>query len=1455
MTQSTRRAALFLLALLLAVSPAAEAKKRRKQDRSKKPAVVMLDDGADPDARKEAVREARERGLSVVVRTLELQGPPALRAPGNVEPLVTGTGYRPVDAPISNPAFDSFPSNFHAEPSIAVSGSSAVCAYNDGGSDATSANPSPIPSTDGFSTSTDGGATWKDQGKRAPTTGFTSFDGDNVVAAGPDGDFYYFSDGGQRNASFSAMACSRSTDGGKTWTQATSPSAGVVSRFSDSFFDKGWIAVDRSQTASRGNVYTVWSDFGFSAGATDLYVARSTDHGQSWLAQKLDSFTHPVAVTYVQTAPNGWVYVGEQDEGTIVNGQFTGTNYVRVSKDGGTTWGPLLSAGPYRSVGDPNAIALCSDPGFFGGLVRYLNGPIEADSSLRLAVDPSDPSGRTVYVVTQAIPDDRPDDESDVYVWRSTDGGASFSNPVRVNDDQTRSDQFMPDIWVAPDGTVGILFLDRRNDTRANWRLEAWMAISRDKGQTWSCNFPVSSQAFPPIGRCQMSDYDGVDADSRNFYLAWGDGRQVDPQAQTTYAIYGAAVPLAGPGPILSLESASGSGGKRAIVVRVRNDGTEAATGLTATLVVDNNLILAPIQGNLPFPDVSACHGVVEVEFRIPYAVPNGVAKCHLTLNGPKGSVTFPFQVIAPTPQLTILGTLLRSDFEAGLGSDWTASAGSLWHVSSTCGALTAGHSGRQVAFFGLDQVCASGTSGSGARVYGGLTSRTLSLPPGTIHMRFNEWVERPTRWSSDHMGLQISTDGGKSFENLWGYGKMSRYTLDPAKPLTDGTGKVSWHPVDLDLSDYSGQDVLLRFFYNGPARGSAGYAIDDVQVFAVSPNRDAGLGTCADPLRLAPEAPVRVDVTANNEASVTGQGDPTSLGSCVNAPTHPYWFEFTPPVSGSYGFTLCGNGTETYTVSLWNDSSCSGGSPQSCASTNAGCSVPITHTNVFAGQKGVPVRFLVTSAGGSNGGTFTFSIVPVVTTQLVPIVLDVTSSNGSYKTELSLTNHARSGADVTLTYTASLGSGSGSVSDTVPLNGQLVLPDVIAYFRSKGLPIPTSGPQAGTLLVTSNGVTATARTLSPTKSPQPTGASSLAYDGLTPVEGDTTRGTIFGLRANAADRSKVAVFNTGVDPVTVKLTARSGSGDGKSTVRESMTLQPYGWTQVEDVLEAAGLTNGYATLERTSDKGTFGAYGVINSNGTNDGSFLPMTVGSESSLVVPVLVETGRFESELVLANNGSSTATFALDYRESLHDELGTGGTVTLKLAAGEQKILPGAIDFLRRNGVAIGARGAASYAGALRVSVTDSPLAQVFAGARTAAPSSAGGSFGLFTPGVPYSQLATDGVVYLDGLRQDETNRTNVAVVNAGTSSDGAIFVEFQLYDGKTGEPGRSTGLRLEPGQWKQLDEYLNLNEIRHGWVSVTRINGSAPWLAYAVVNDGGAPGFRTDDGAYVPMRKAP
>ncbi|MEO6323141.1 MAG: hypothetical protein ABIT01_21155, partial [Thermoanaerobaculia bacterium] len=372
---------------------------------------------------------------------------------------------------------------------------------------------------------------------------------------------------------------------------------------------------------------------------------------------------------------------------------------------------------------------------------------------------------------------------------------------------------------------------------------------------------------------------------------------------------------------------------------------------------------------------------------------------------------------------------------------------------------------------------------------------------------------------------------------------------------------------------------------------------------------------------------------------------------------------------------------------------------------------------------------------------------------------------------------------------------------------------------------------------------------------PQPAGRASLAYPGV-PVDASSARlVTVYGLRASAQDRSKVALFSVSAIPVTVRITAFSGSGDGRRVVfREAETLAPFAWIQYDGLLAETGISNGYVTIEQTSPNGAFGAYGVTNDNVTNDGSFLSASPGSASGnqLTVPVLVETARFRSELILANRASTSAQLTLRYTESL-DGAGGGGSVALTLAPGEQRLIDDAVDFLRRSGVSIRAKGA-SFAGALRVTVEGVSLGQIFVGARTFAPSPAGGEFGLYTPPVFRGDEASAQAI-LDGLRSDAESRTNVALVNAGVDGEGAVTLRLQAHDANASGAARGAALEvtLLPGGWAQPADFFAGTGVTQGYVTVTRIAGTSPWFAYAVVNDGARPGERTDDGAYIVMRR--
>jgi len=498
-----------------------------------------------------------------------------------------------------------------------------------------------------------------------------------------------------------------------------------------------------------------------------------------------------------------------------------------------------------------------------------------------------------------------------------------------------------------------------------------------------------------------------------------------------------------------------------------------------------------------------------------------------------------------------------------------------------------------------------------------------------------------------------------------------------------------------------------------------------------------------------------------------------------------------------------------------------------------------------------------------AGGEVFRLATTSPTAVRQVPIVLDATGKNDShYSTELVVANRGTGTATLRATYTPAPlfgGAGGGSTSELLGRGEEKRFPDALAWLRSKGLAIPDAaqGSQGGTLRVELTGLAASSDgvVLARTTTPSGTGRAGLAYPAPRAQDLLAEKAVLYGLRETAADRTNLALVSGAVaGTTTFRVTLTSA---GQSYPLAEISLGPGEWVQLDSVLARAGFTNGWAVVERVSGPGPFWAYAVVNDNGTNDGSYVApaLPVRPVGTQVVPVVVETSGFESELVLANPGSASVTARLLWVESLSTGSPRRFEAAEALAAGEQKILPGIVDRLRKRGLPIGGRGG-GYAGALFVSfeTASGRPAQGYAGARTAAPASGGGGHGLFTPGAPVTECAFR-EAWLFGLRQDDEARTNLAVVNAG-SDGGSVTLRYEVFEPVGGRKiGTSRDVVLGPGEWFQVDRVLLNWALHEGYVRVSRVSGNERFLAYAVVNDGPVPGGAgTHDGSFVPMEAA-
>jgi PKD domain/BNR repeat-like domain len=301
-----------------------------------------------------------------------------------------------------------------------------------------------------------------------------------------------------------------------------------------------------------------------------------------------------------------------------------------------------------------------------------------------------------------------------------------------------------------------------------------------------------------------------------------------------------------------------------------------------------------------------------------------------------------------------------------------------------------------------------------------------------------------------------------------------------------------------------------------------------------------------------------------------------------------------------------------------------------------------------------------------------------------------------------------------------------------------------------------------------------------------------------------------------------ISFLGVGTDPEGGAVTFAWSFGDGTTGSGASPDLHPY----------AAAAT--YTVTLTVTD-----ALGATATSSITVKITAPAVSGP--SLLIPVVLESpgvgnSHYSTEVTLASREASAVEVLLSYTASQ----GAGsGYARLTLTAGELRILPAILGYLRARNLAIPADGSQQVGTLLVTFGGASSPATVFAGARTFTPDPAGGAgtFGLFYP----AAATTMGSVTLFGLQQSSTQRSNVAVVNAGSDP---ITVRVAL-QGPNGEDlGTLQDQPLGPYGWTQINHPL-LGLAASGRAIVTRVSGSSPLTAYAVLNDAS-----TSDGSFLP-----
>jgi len=309
------------------------------------------------------------------------------------------------------------------------------------------------------------------------------FRSDPVLESDTFGNFYY-------NSLQQSFICDifKSTDGGVNWTGPTSAFGG----------DKAWMTIDRTNSTGSNFIYCSWS----TATGNQIFT-RSTNGGTSWLTP-IPIPNNPVFGT-LDVGPNGEVYVVGINSPSFSNGTFV---FSRSSNAKNSALTPTFDLTRIINMGG----------NMTGGISP---NPVGLLGQCWVAVDRSGgPRNGWIYMLCSVDPPGA--DPMDVHMIRSTDGGNTWSSPIRVNDVQAGF-QWFGTMSVAPNGRIDVVWLDTRTNPLGNFS-ELYTTYSVDGGNTWRTSVPAGPLFNHTLGypnQNKMGDYFDMVSDNEGADLAY----------------------------------------------------------------------------------------------------------------------------------------------------------------------------------------------------------------------------------------------------------------------------------------------------------------------------------------------------------------------------------------------------------------------------------------------------------------------------------------------------------------------------------------------------------------------------------------------------------------------------------------------------------------------------------------------------------------------------------------------------------------------------------------------------------------------------------------------------------------------------------------------------------------------------------------------------------------------
>jgi len=355
-------------------------------------------------------------------------------------------------------------------------------------------------------TSFDGGATWGNQFIQ-PHQGPTLHSADVSMAFHHNGTLYLSYVDYHEALDSGGVYITHSTDGGISWSAPTQVWNGLTEDTVKRPLDRPWLAVDNSGTATDGMLYMTTKPAPWIPAPNRPYLKTSSDGGQTWSPYRFVDTTGYLVGNLI-AAPMAAVVVAHDGALSIAYPSYL------VSQ---SVYPKMLFAKSYSR----------------GATFQYhdliVNPSSVADTNYklgyRLAANQSNANQLCFAAVSNKYGD------PDIAVSTTADGGLTWSNEVRVNDDSVGNGVAQDMVWASynSNGDLAIVWRDRRNSAGTGFyqSSDTYCAVSHDNGATFKKNIRLSDMTAPfdSILIQNGNDFMSCQLMGDTIYAAWGDVR------------------------------------------------------------------------------------------------------------------------------------------------------------------------------------------------------------------------------------------------------------------------------------------------------------------------------------------------------------------------------------------------------------------------------------------------------------------------------------------------------------------------------------------------------------------------------------------------------------------------------------------------------------------------------------------------------------------------------------------------------------------------------------------------------------------------------------------------------------------------------------------------------------------------------------------------------------------